>query len=689
MTDNRTVVGVDVGGTFTDVFFVNEADGSCDVAKVPSTPADQSIGICNGITQERDDLGDVSLIIHGTTVGTNALLERKGAKTGIITTEGFRDVIEMRRRDRPETWGLWGIFEPVVSRDLRIEVGERVLADGTLHTAVNPTDVKAAAKTLLARGAESVCVFFLNSYANDRNEKAAAAAVREVWPNDHVTTSSEILPEIREFERCSTSTLNAYLQPPLGDYLEKLDKGLRGGGFGGEVLIVQSNGGVMSVDTARAFPVRTALSGPAAGVIAGAHIGDSAGFPNLITCDMGGTSFDVSLIADGESALAAQASVDFGMVVRTPMIEITTIGAGGGSIAWIDRGGLLQIGPESAGSDPGPVCYGLGNDHPTVTDANLVMGRINADRPIGGKLDRLDVDAAKAAIINHVAGPLGIDVMEAAEAVIRVANAKMAGAIRLVSVERGHDPEKFVAMPFGGGGSLHTGALIKEVGLSKALVPRFPGVTSALGCVIADMRFDRVHTLNVMLDNLDLEMLSRELTETAKDGEKRLQEANVSFNGIEHVFELDMLYLGQTHTVAVRLPVAVVDDKADINREIIQASFEDAYRKSFGRLLDGIAMRVLNLRVTVVGRRPKFDLTILRPSGDTSVENARIDSRQLWVEGKWWEADIYSRLDLPEGASVPGPALLEQPDTTIFIDPDLAGEVDHFGNLIISRKDGK
>ena len=689
MTDNRTVVGVDVGGTFTDVFFVNEADGSCDVAKVPSTPADQSIGICNGITQERDDLGDVSLIIHGTTVGTNALLERKGAKTGIITTEGFRDVIEMRRRDRPETWGLWGIFEPVVSRDLRIEVGERVLADGTLHTAVNPTDVKAAAKTLLARGAESVCVFFLNSYANDRNEKAAAAAVREVWPNDHVTTSSEILPEIREFERCSTSTLNAYLQPPLGDYLEKLDKGLRRGGFGGEVLIVQSNGGVMSVDTARAFPVRTALSGPAAGVIAGAHIGDSAGFPNLITCDMGGTSFDVSLIADGESALAAQASVDFGMVVRTPMIEITTIGAGGGSIAWIDRGGLLQIGPESAGSDPGPVCYGLGNDHPTVTDANLVMGRINADRPIGGKLDRLDVDAAKAAIINHVAGPLGIDVMEAAEAVIRVANAKMAGAIRLVSVERGHDPEKFVAMPFGGGGSLHTGALIKEVGLSKALVPRFPGVTSALGCVIADMRFDRVHTLNVMLDNLDLEMLSRELTETAKDGEKRLQEANVSFNGIEHVFELDMLYLGQTHTVAVRLPVAVVDDKADINREIIQASFEDAYRKSFGRLLDGIAMRVLNLRVTVVGRRPKFDLTILRPSGDTSVENARIDSRQLWVEGKWWEADIYSRLDLPEGASVPGPALLEQPDTTIFIDPDLVGEVDHFGNLIISRKDGK
>lgn len=686
MSDNKTIVGVDVGGTFTDVFFLNEADGSCDIAKVPSTRSDQSVGIREGIAEQRDDLSEVSLVIHGTTVGTNALLERKGAKTGIITTTGFRDVIEMRRRDRPETWGLWGMFEPVVSRDLRVEVDERVLADGTLRTEVNDADVKAAAATLLERGAESVCIFFMNSYANDANEKTAIAAVKEVWPNDHITSSSEILPEIREFERCSTATLNAYLQPLIGDYLERLEGGLKDGGFGGEILIVQSNGGVMSVDTARSFPVRTALSGPAAGVIAGAHIGTSAGFPNLITCDMGGTSFDVSLVADGESSLAAQTAVDFGMVVRTPMIEITTIGAGGGSIAWVDRGGLLQIGPESAGSDPGPVCYGLGNERPTVTDANVVMGRINADKPIGGKLDRLDVEAAKAAINNHIAGALNIDVMEAAEAIIRVANAKMAGAIRLVSVERGHDPEKFVAMPFGGGGALHAGALIKDVGLSKALVPRFPGVTSALGCVIADMRFDRVHTLNSMLDDLNLEMLAREMIETAEDGEKRLAEANVTFDGVENVFELDMLYLGQTHTVPVRLPIDLATVKAGIDRGVILSAFEEAYRKAFGRLLEGIGMRVLNLRVTVIGRRPKFDLSILGPSGDSSMMEAKTDTRQVWIEGKWWQADVYNRLDLPEDSLVQGPALLEQPDTTIFIDPDLEGLVDRFGNLIISRK---
>ena len=683
---SRTVVGVDVGGTFTDVFFLNEVDGSCDVAKVPSTRSDQSVGIQEGIAQQLKKLSEVSLIIHGTTVGTNALLERKGAKTGIITTRGFRDVIEMRRRDRPETWGLWGMFEPIVSRELRVEVDERVLADGTILTQLDASDVKSAAGKLLSLGAESVCIFFINSYANDTNEKLAVKTLKEIWPNDHITSSSEILPEIREFERCSTATLNAYLQPPIGDYLERLEGGLRKGGFGGEVLIVQSNGGVMSVNMARSFPVRTALSGPAAGVIAGAYIGVSAGFPNLITCDMGGTSFDVSLVADGESALAAQTAVDFGMVVRTPMIEITTIGAGGGSIASVDRGGLLQIGPESAGSDPGPVCYGQGNDRPTVTDANVVLGRINAEKPIGGKLARLDVDAAKKAIKIHVADLLEIEIMDAAEAIIRVANAKMAGAIRLVSVERGHDPEKFVAMPFGGGGALHAGALIKDVGLSKALVPRYPGVTSALGCIIADMRFDRVHTINAVLDDLDIRKLASEIKKTAEDGQKRLVEADVTFDGVEHLIELDMLYLGQTHTVAVRLPVGLEDIKSSLNTNVIRTAFENTYERVFGRLLHNIGIRVLNLRVTVIGRRPKFDLSILGPSGDYTIEEAKIDSREVWFEGKWWQTDVYSRLNLPKEQVVSGPALLEQPDTTIFIDPDLEGKVDQFGNLIISRK---
>jgi len=689
MANNRTVVGVDVGGTFTDVFFLNETDGSCNVAKVPSTRRDQSVGIRDGIAQRFDNLSEVSLIIHGTTVGTNALLERKGAKTGIITTSGFRDVIEMRRRDRPETWGLWGMFEPVVSRDLRLEVNERVLADGTIHTVVDETEVVDAATTLMKNGAESVCVFFVNSYANGANERAAIDAISEIWPNQHITASSEILPEIREFERSSTATLNAYLQPPIGDYLERLEAGLRQGGFGGEILILQSNGGVMSVDIARSFPIRTALSGPAAGVIAGAHIGVSAGFPNLITCDMGGTSFDVSLVADGESALAAQTSVDFGMVIRTPMIEITTIGAGGGSIAWVDRGGMLQIGPESAGSDPGPVCYNLGNDRPTVTDANVVLGRINADKPIGGKIGGLDVDAAKTAISEHIAQPLDIEIMAAAEAIIQVTNARMAGAIRLVSVERGHDPEKFIAMPFGGGGALHAGALIKEVGLSKALVPRFPGVTSALGCVIADMRFDRVHTLNNSLEDLDLDKLTSEMLETAGDGDNRLKEAKVSFESIEHFFDLDMLYVGQTHTVPVRLPIDLDGVRKGFGRDIIQTAFEDSYQRSFGRLLDDISVRVLNLRVTVIGRRPKFNLSILGPSSSGSLEDAKSETRQVWINGQWWDADVYRRLDVPESATVPGPALLEQPDATIFIEPDLEALVDNFGNLVISRKNTK
>ncbi len=685
--DRKTVIGVDVGGTYTDVFFLNEGDGTCDVAKVPTTRGDQSQGIRNGIQQRLDQLGGISTIVHGTTVGTNALLERKGARCGVITTEGFRDVLEMRRRDRPQTWGLWGKFDPIVPRDLRVEVRERVLADGSLLEKVDPDEVRAAAQELLARGAESVCVFFINAYANDENERLAVEAVREIWPSEHVTASSEILPEVREFERASTASLNAYLQPPVGSYLERLEAGLREGGFGGQVLIVQSNGGVMAVETARRFPVRTALSGPAAGVIAAAHIAGSAGFPNVITCDMGGTSFDVSLIAEGKSALFPQTSIDFGMVIRTPMIEITTIGAGGGSIAWVDRGGLLQVGPESAGSDPGPVCYGLGNERPTVTDANVVMGRINAERPIGGKLERLDVEASKAAILKHVADPLGLDVMAAAEAIIRVANAKMAGAIRLVSVERGHDPKNFSAMPFGGGGALHTGALIKEVGLKSALVPRYPGVTSALGCVIADMRHDRVMTINRMLDDLDAADLDRRMSETASAGQALLDEADVVFEGVDYDFELDMHYLGQTHTVSVPLPLTFEAGATGVTREIVREAFETTYRQTYGRLLEGIAIRIMNLRVTVVGRRPKFDLTILAPSGNAEDTPGPTGSRQVWSDGAWHEAAVYERLGLPVGTQVPGPALLEQPDTTIFIDPDLEGEVDRFGNLIITRKE--
>jgi N-methylhydantoinase A len=673
----RLVIGIDVGGTFTDVFALDEASGACTVGKVPTTRHDPAQGVLDGIRAMATDFAEVATVVHGTTVGTNALIERTGAPTGLITTAGFRDVLEMRRRDRPHTWGLWGRFEPVVPRDRRLEVNERTLADGSIRSRVDAADVKGAAAQLLESGAEAIAVVFINSYANAENERRAVEAVRAVWPNAHVAASHEILPEIREFERTSTTALNAYLQPVVGKYIARLEDGLAGAGAHGKLLIVQSNGGVTGVDTAKRLPVRTALSGPAAGVIAAAHIAAAAGFTNVITGDMGGTSFDVSLIADGATSLAAEASIDFGLTVRTPMIEITTIGAGGGSIAFVDGGGILQVGPHSAGAEPGPACYGLGNERPTVTDANVLTGRIDAARPIGGKIARLDVEAARRAIATHVGEPLGLDVMAAAEAIIRVANSRMAGAIRLVSIERGHDPRAFVAMPFGGGGALHAGALIKEVGLAKALIPRHPGVTSALGCVIADVRHDFVTTVNRLLGEVDVAALGAHVRRLAQEGAALVESAKVKFTGCDTVVELDMSYVGQTHTVAV--PLA-----GKLDAGAIRAAFEARYRAAYGRLLEGIAMRVLNLRVAVIGRRPNLDLAALAPTGSGSVAAAQRGTRRIYVDGRYMEAPVYARLALPADAVIPGPAILEQPDTTIFVDAGLVGAVDRFGNVILA-----
>ncbi len=683
---SRRMIGVDVGGTFTDVFVLDEAEGTASVAKVPTTRPDQSGGFLDGIGREVKDLSDIAVVVHGTTAGTNALLERKGAKTGVICTEGLRDVLEMRRRDRPRTWGLRGDFEPVVDRRNRLEVAERTLADGTVRTPVDLDAVRAAAKTLQAQGCEGVAILFANSYANTANEDAAVAALREVWHNEHVSASSEILPEIREFERFSTTALNAYLQPEVSGYLGRLENALKAGGFDGEFMIVQSNGGVMAVDTACRLPVRTALSGPAAGVIAAGYIAQSAGFENVITGDMGGTSFDVSLIAEGQSMLSPQTSIDFGMVVRNPMIEITTIGAGGGSIAWVDKGGLLNIGPESAGSNPGPVAYGLGNTRPTVTDANIVLGRIDPDNPIGGKLDRLDVEAASKAIDAHVGTPLGLSTVEAAEAILRVANSRMAGAIRLVSVERGFDPKRFAFMPFGGGGALHSGAMLAEVGIARAIVPRYPGVTSAMGCVIADMRQDFVQTINSLVDTLDEAALGAFMQDHADQGMALLDAARTNFEAREFSFELDMAYIGQTHTVSVPLDVKADGGRITApTRARIEEAFDAAYRATFGRLLQNGVRRILNLRSAVTGKRPKFDLGTLAPSGDGSTRP--IARRQVHFGDSWHDTAIYDRLALPVGTTIEGPAILTQPDTTVLIEPNLQGWVDRFGNTIIEPKE--
>jgi len=684
-------VGVDVGGTFTDVFVLNTLSGEASVAKVPTTRPDQSSGFLQGIEQQVSDFADLSVVVHGTTAATNALLERKGANTGVITTSGLRDVLEMRRRDRPRTWGLRGDFEPIVDRVNRIEVPERTLADGTIRTAVDLEAVKEAAQHLLNNGCEAVAILFANAYANAENEIKAARVVRALWPNPHVSTSAEILPEIREFERFSTAALNAYLQPEVSGYLQRLEAALTAQGCAGEFLLVQSNGGVMSIATAQQFPVRTALSGPAAGVIAAAHIAKSAGFEHVITGDVGGTSFDVSLINDGGSVLSAQTSIDFGMVVRTPMIEITTIGAGGGSIAWVDEGGLLNVGPHSAGSNPGPVAYGLGNDKPTVTDANIVLGRIDANSPIGGKLTRLDSEAAAAAIDACVGKPLKLDTIAAAEAILRVANARMAGAIRLVSIERGFDPKKFVFMPFGGGGALHAGAMLEEVGISKALVPRYPGVTSAMGCVIADMRQDFVQTLNTPVESLDESALITYIQQHVNEGMALLSASNTVFESRQVSVTLDMAYAGQTHTLAVRIPVQVSGEVAlpivsPIARQQIESAFDTEYANSFSRLLPAGIRRIINVRTAITGVRAKFDLTTLAPPAQdaNAAHSAKPTStRDVHFANQWFSTAIYRRLELPIGTVIKGPAILEQPDTTVLVEPHLQARVDSFGNTII------
>jgi N-methylhydantoinase A len=674
------IVGIDVGGTFTDLFRFDATTRRFTTAKVPSRRGDEASGFLNGLRA----LGGVpeGSIVHGTTVGTNTLLERRGPKIGVITTRGFRDVLEMRRRDRRRTWGLWGDFTPIADRDLRLEVAERTLADGTVRIRVDDSEVRRAAQQLIEAGAQAIAILFINAYANAENEQRALAAVRAVWPNDYITASHEVLSEIREFERASTAALNAYLQPVVASYIAKLETSLAAESAA-RIHIVQSNGGIMSTETARRLPVRTALSGPAAGVVAGAALAKAAGFDNLITCDLGGTSFDVSVIANGKTSVAPQTTIEFGLVIRTPMVEITTIGAGGGSIASVDRGGLLQVGPESAGSVPGPACYGQGNTQPTLTDAQVVLGRINAQRPLGGELKALDVAAARRAIDEHVGKPLGLATDEAAAAIVRVADARMAGAIRLVSIERGHDPAKFVAMPFGGGGALHVGALIREIGLKCALVPRFPGITSALGCVLADLRHDMVQTVNLMLDGLPSTALKIRLDAARREASAVIAAAGIPVERIDVIYELDMHYLGQTHTVTVPLPIG--PDTQGVNEGVVRRAFEQAYSASFSRLLPGLAVRIVSLRVAAIGRRPAFDFSVFAPEATASLASARIGSRLVWFDGGFCDTSVWSRLALPAGTAIAGPAILEQPDATTVIEPGHVGRVDPIGNLIVER----
>jgi N-methylhydantoinase A len=670
-------IGVDVGGTFTDLLALDPQRGVYRVAKVPSTPADQSVGFIAGLVALQTDLDTVAALVHGTTVATNAVLERKGARCGLITTAGFRDVLELGRRTRPNPYGMTGSFEALIPRDLRAEVPERIDAAGHVLTPLDEMAVRQAMHRLRENGAEALVIHFIHAYANPAHERRCGDIAREIWPNRFVTLGSDILREVREFERGSTAALNGYVQPVVSRYLGRLSQNLHGAGLSNQLLVMQGNGGMMAANMAVDLAVHTVMSGPAAGAIAAARIGVQAGYPNLVACDMGGTSFDVSLIAAGEPALSAEKDIAYGVPLRVPLVDIHTIGAGGGSIARITRAGLLQVGPESAGARPGPIAYGRGGTAVTVTDANLMLGRLNPERLTG--IDAVaPLDRIAAAIAEQIGAPLGLDGTAAAAAVLAVTTNQLAHAIRLVSVEKGHDPRDFALFAFGGAGPLHAVEIARELGIPTVLVPRFPGITSGLGCVLAPVRHDFVQSVGQPLADAQVEQIDGRLADQAAAGRRLLDEEGVPLAEIEIRHEADLLFRGQSHVF--RVPVTA----PGFGPRTVLADFIERYKARFDIELPEMTAMLVNLRTTVIGRRAPVDLAIFAPSIDRAGVPQPSGTRQVRFAGSWHDTAIFDRASLAAGMTLSGPAIVEQPDTTIVIDPGATAVVDGLGNLVIS-----
>jgi N-methylhydantoinase A len=668
-------VGIDVGGTNTDLLLVDREGGSFRVAKVQSTPADQSDGVLKGLEQGGIALKDIAAVIHGTTVATNAVLERKGARCGLITTRGFRDVLELGRRTRPNNYGMTGHFEALIDRELRLEVSERMDAKGRVLVPLAEAQVVAAITKLKALGAEAVVIHFLHAYANPAHEQQAARIVRSMWPNDCISVSSEILREVREFERGSTAVVNAYVQPIMGRYLQRIAGRLSDSGFRHQLLVMQGNGGTMAASLAIHQPVQTVMSGPAAGSIAAAHIGKQAGFPNLIACDMGGTSFDVSVVQGGVPAISAEKDISYAVPVRVPMVDIHTIGAGGGPIAHVDAAGILRVGPESAGALPGPVCYGLGGDRPTVTDANAVLGRVDPTM-FPGVVTGAGLDPVRRAIDRYVGKPLGLETVDAAAAILAVAGNQLASAIRLVSVEKGHDPRDFALFAFGGAGALHAVELARELGIPKVLVPRFPGITSALGCVLADLRHDFVHTIWRPLHDVDPKEASQVLAEQARRGAATIDDEGIPIIGIDVVHEADLLYRGQSHVFRVPIP------GPEFNAAKLAASLAERYKARFEIELAEMTPVLANLRATVLGRRKPIDLAMFgRGLGQGA--GTPVAKRRVRFGKEFLTTPIYAREAIGVTATISGPAIVQQADATVAINPGATARVDLLGNLVI------
>lgn len=667
------IVGVDVGGTSTDMVVYDPSSGALRISKRPTTPDNQARGILAALDMVGISPAVVDTLVHGTTVATNAVLEGTGSRCGLITTRGFRDLIELGRRTRPTTYGLNGTFTPLIERIDRLEVAERVEAGGRVSTPLDEEEVRRQARTLHERGVEALVVHFLHAYETPVHERRATQISRAEWPNDYVTSAAELLPVMREFERLMTGVVNAYVQPLIHRYVDYLQKALASKGFAGQFVITQSSGGAVSSEMSWKQAVRTVLSGPAAGVMAAAEIARSAGFANVVSCDMGGTSFDVALIADHLPRTANEKELRYKVPISLPMIDIETIGAGGGSIAAVDASGLLSVGPRSAGALPGPVCYNNGGAEPTVTDANVLLGRLDpAVLPKGSKQG--DV---RDAIRRAVAEPLGLDVEAAALGILQLANNKMAMAVRTVSIERGFDPRDFALVAYGGAGPLHAVEIAREIGIPTVVVPFLPGLTCAYGCLLGEIRHDYAQTVNQRFDEIAPDDLAGILRSHDERGRALISaEEGVTYLRTSH--EADVQYDGQTHVLAV--PLA----SADVSLAEVVRTFADAFKRRFALDIQGTPCRLVNLRTAVIGQRSKLGLdamyrAVIEQSGPASSPRRR----PVNFGGNWVDCAIIDRFSLKPGDTVPAPAIIQQPDSTTVLDPGCVARVDDVGNLVI------
>jgi len=679
-------LGVDSGGTFTDICLFDDATGRLEIWKVPSTPADPSEGIAQGASQALAGvdatMGAVSFLGHGTTVATNALIELRGVKTGLLTTDGFRDLLEIGRQKRPSLYDMNAEKPvPLVTRDLRLEVPERLNFDGSVAVALDEDAVRLALQTLCAAEVKAVAICLIYGFLNTVHEARVLELAAEELPGVFVSASHQVAPEFREYERMSTTVVNAYLGPTMQRYIAKLAVRLRDLGLTVAPQLTQSNGGVIGFDAAARLPVRTVLSGPSTGVVAARAISELAGFSHVITFDVGGTSSDVALLADGRCGLTGEAMVH-GYPIKAPMLDIHTVGAGGGSIAEVDSGGLLKVGPRSAGADPGPVCYGRGNTEPTVTDANIVLQTLNPVEILGGRM-KVERDLAVAAV-QCLADRLGMPLTETAQGILSVVTANMARAIRVISVQRGYDPRDYALMAFGGAGPLHAARLAKSLDMKRVIVPLTPGTLCALGLLLTDLRTDFAVSRVAPLDDAAIARLDADFAQLDAQAADWFARERIAPDRQMLARSADLRYLGQNYELTVALPAGEqAGQPEDVLRQL-RADFERAHQQRFGFIAEGEIIQIATLRVQATGRVNKATLP-RAPAASTPVAAAIMAQRQVYLPeaGGWVDTPVYARARLQPGHVFTGPAIVEQMDATTVVLPGMIARVDDYLNLIL------